>query len=530
VFAGGFTLDAAESVTGTGASALDLVSGLVDKSLLQRAAASYGAPRFMMLETIREYALEQLAASGETIDASRAHARYFTALAEQAEPDLRGPSQQQLRDTLEAELDNLRAALTWTLGPANDPTDAETGQRLVGALWYFWFQRGLTGEARRWLNEALAKAPSHGRARAQALLGAGTLAWRQGDYLTARSYLDDSAERWRQVGDPRGLAEALHVLGHVRFDQGDFAAAGELFQESSDGYRVAGDTVGGLPLVADLGLVAYHEGDYATAETIIRESLALYRQHGLKDRVAGALNTLGDLARLAGDNARATALYEESLTLWRQLHGAPGMASALHKLGQVSLATRNIQLARTRLSASLALQQELGNKQGIAECLAGLAATAAAAGRPDRAAQIFAAGAALVTAIGAPLAPVDRLTLTRDMDATRKRLGTAAWESAWTIGSALSMDEVVRLALSDDGDKLAPVTPSGGALTLSPRELEVGRLLARGFTNREIAGALSISEKTVGSHIDHIMTKVGLRSRTRIALWAVEHRLGDGST
>ncbi|HEU5266829.1 MAG TPA: NB-ARC domain-containing protein, partial [Jatrophihabitans sp.] len=213
VFAGGFTLDAAESVTGTSRSALDVVSGLVDKSLLQRAAASVGAPRFTMLETIREYATEQLAASGETIDASRAHARYFTGLAEQAEPDLRGPSQQQLRDTLEAELDNLRAALTWTLGPASDPADAETGQRLVGALWYFWFQRGLTGEARRWLTEALTKAPSRGRARAQALLGAGTLAWRQGDYLTARGYLDDSVERWRQVGEPGGLAEALHVLG-----------------------------------------------------------------------------------------------------------------------------------------------------------------------------------------------------------------------------------------------------------------------------------------------------------------------------
>ena len=534
VFAGGFMLDAAESVNAETAGVLDVVSGLVDKSLVQRAVRTADGARFTMLETIREYATERLEASGEQVDAVRAHAEYFTGLAERAEPFLRGPSQQRWRDTLETELDNLRAALAWTLGDSGDPEDAETGLRLVGALWYFWFQRGLTGEARRWLTRALDSAASQGRARAQALLGAGTLAWRQGDCPTARAYLDDSVERWRDVGDPLGLAEALHVLGHVRFDQGDYAAARALFVESSDRYRSAGDTLGGLPLVGDLGLVAYHEGDYDTAERIFQDSLALYRRHGLKDRVAGALIDLGDMARLAGDDDRAGALYEESLALWRELHGTPGVASALHKLGHVSLATNGVGLARQRFAESLALQQGLGNKQGIAECLAGLAAVAAAAGGTERAAQVFAASSTLVTAIGVPLAPVDRLTLTRGMDAVRERLGPTAWESAWATGSTLSTDEVVRLALVDDGSIGVASTAEGagsrtepGSSVLSRRELEVGALLARGLTNREIAGALSISEKTVGSHVDHIMTKLGLRSRTLIALWAVENGLRD---
>jgi predicted ATPase/DNA-binding CsgD family transcriptional regulator len=531
VFAGACSLAAVESVSaGDAPAALDAVAGLVDKSLLQQVALE-GEPRFSMLETIREFAMEQLEASGHEVDARRAHAEHFRRLAEEAESGLRGPRQQEWRDRLEADLDDLRAALAWTLGPSAAPQDAETGLLLVGALWYFWFQRGLTGEARRWLMQALAATASRGRPRAQALLGAGTLAWRQGDCPTARTFLDESAALWRDEGDVRGLAETLHVLGHVRFDQRDYAAARGLFEESSDAYHRADDVIGGLPLVGDLGLVAYHEGDYQSADRILNESLTLYRRHGLKDRVAGALNGLGDLARLAGDDRRAAALYEESLALWRELRGTPGIASALHKLGQVSRATHDDAAARARFVESLTVQLELGNKQGIGECLAGLAATAAS-DHPVRAAQAFAASSTLLESIGMPLAPVDQLTLERDIDATRRRLGDPAWSQAWAEGAQLSTDEAIRLARLDDVDSDALTStvastpnPEPDANPLSRREREVGRLLARGLTNREISRALSISERTVGSHVDHIMTKLGLRSRTRVAVWAIEHGL-----
>ena len=412
---------------------LDVVAALVDRSLLQQVTQGGGEPRFAMLETIREYATERLETGGEEVEARRAHAAYFRTLAEDAETGLRGPRQQHWRDVLEADLDNFRAALAWTLGAA-DPRDADSGVSLVGALWYFWFQRGLTREARRWLELALAKAPP-GRARAQALLGAGTLAWRQGDVAAAQVHLDESAALWRHEDDRRGLAETLHILGHVRFDQRDYLAARGLFEESLDGYQRAGDVTGGLPLLGDLGLVAYHEGEYDTAERMLRDSLALYREHGLKDRVAGVLNGLGDLAQLAGDSQRATALYEESLALWRELRGTPGIASALHKLGQVSRSMHDYGTARARFAESLALQQELGNKQGIAECLAGLAATAAASGHPERAASLFAASSAMLEAIGVPLAPADQAARTRDMDATRERLGAARLGAGVGLGS-----------------------------------------------------------------------------------------------
>jgi DNA-binding CsgD family transcriptional regulator len=478
---------------------------------------------------IREYAIERLEASGEALAAHRAHAAWFRSLAERAEPGLRGPDQQHWRDVLEADLDNLRAALAWTLDAA-DPEDADQGVLLVRALWYFWFQRGLTGEARRWLALALARA-RHGRARAEALLGAGTLAWRQGDLAAAHAHLEESAALWRGQDERGGLAETLHVLGHVRFDQLDLVAARELFEESLQEYRRAGDTTGGLPLLGDLGLVAYHEGADATADRILRESLALYREHGLKDRVAGALNLLGDLAQLAGDHEQATARYQESLALWEELRGTPGIASALHKLGQVSRSTGDLAAATARLAESLALQRELGNRQGIAECLAALAGTAAAAGHPERAARLFAASSALLEAIGVPLAPVDQAAFTRDLDASRRRLGAAAWDRAWAEGLALSADEAIALVLTDDDAPPADAGRRGaGSDRLSPREREVSRLIAQGLTNRQIARALSISEKTVGSHVDHIMTKLDLRSRTRIAVWATQHGLGPSRT
>jgi predicted ATPase/DNA-binding CsgD family transcriptional regulator len=527
VFAGGCTLAAAEFVGGQPhPMVIDLVGALVDSSLMQNSAVSHaGEPRFTMLETIREYALEQLAAAGEEDGTRRMHARHFCEMAEEAAPNIRGAEQQHWRDALEFDLDNFRAALDWSLRDTGSPGEVAVGLRMVGALWYFWFQRGLTGEGRRWLARALDRAPESRRGRAQALLGAGTLAWRQGDCAAARSYLDDSVRWWRANGDPSGLAEALHVLGHVRFDQREFAAARALFAESLDGYRRAQDTLGSLPLLGDLGLVAYHEGDYAEAETVLRDSVARYRQHGLKDRTAGALNGLGDLARLAGDHRQAERCYDESLTLWRELHGTPGIASALHKLAQVSRAQGDTTTARARVSESLALQRELGNRQGIGECLAVLAGIAADTGDVDRAARILGAQAALLASIGVPLAPADQTVLTRDIEMARTRLVGRDWEVAWATGSALSAEQAVALATRDDG---VPGASLDGGGPLSRREVQVAGLVAEGLTNRQISTALSISEKTVGTHIEHIMAKLDLRSRTLIAVWAHERGLTGG--
>ncbi|HEY7103348.1 MAG TPA: tetratricopeptide repeat protein [Mycobacteriales bacterium] len=533
VFAGGFGLAAAEFVCPSERpSALDTVAALVNQSLVHRVTPDGVEPRFAMFETIDEFAMERLVDSGEETDARRRHAAYFRQLAVSAEPGLRGPDQQQWRDRLEADLDNLRAALAWGTSASAEDEDAEHGLRLAGALWYFWFQRGLPGEGRHWLTRALARVRTAGVDRAQALLGVGTLAWRQGDFAAARVHLDESVLLWRETADRRGQAEALHVLGHVEFDQQDFAAAQVLFEESLAAYQLAADISGSLPLMADLGLVAYHRGDYAEARVVFERSLAEFRRHGLKDRVAGALNVLGDLARLAGDQDRAAALYGQSLELWRELRGMPGIASALHKLGQVKRSIGDLPAAKDYYVQSLALQRDLGNAQGIAECLAGLAGTAAAAGRPDRAVRIFAGSAAILEEIGAPLAPADQAAMERDMAGVRRRLGGPEWEAEWAAGQALSSNAAVELALADDAGSARdrPAVGQEPGPALSRREREVTALIARGLSNREISETLVITEKTVGSHVEHIMTKLGLRSRTRIAVWAVEHGIGGNRT
>lgn len=521
VFAGGCSLAALEAVASPSAG-LDLANGLLDRSLLRRAAEA-GEPRFTMLETIREYAEEALVTAGEEESARRDHAAWFHRMAVDAEAGLRGPDQQRQRDALEAELDNVRAALAWTLRDGAARQDADRGLELVAALWYFWFQRGLVDEGRGWLARALRLSSAGGRARTQALLGAGTLAWRQGDCDAARANLDEAVVLCRRLTDRASLAEALHVLGHVTFDQRNYSAARDLFAESLDAYRLIGDVVGSLPLVGDLGLVAYHEGDYGKAEGVLRDSLTLYREYGLKDRTAGALNTLGDLARLNGDSARAAEMYEASLELWRELHGTPGIASAFHKLGQVSRMEHDRVRAGRQFAESLALQCQTGNRQGIGECLAGLAGVAADARADRRAAELFAASHALLERIGVPLAPADHVVLVGDLDAVRDRLSPPEFERAWDTGLTLSTDDAVALATASDPDL---ETAPDRAAELSHREREVSALVALGLTNRRIGTELSISEKTVASHIAHIMAKLDMRSRAQIAVWAVERGLG----
>jgi DNA-binding CsgD family transcriptional regulator/tetratricopeptide (TPR) repeat protein len=513
---------------------LEGLASLVDQSLVRRAGDEKEA-RFTMLQTVREFALARLEDSGEELAVRRAHAAYYRGLAEQAEPGLKGPDQQRWRDRLEAELDNLRAALAWSVEVAPDRADAEGALYTAGALWYFWYWRGLPSEGRRWLSRALEATPKESPARARALLGAGSLAWRQSDYDTSRLLLEESVARWRELDDSRGLAEALHLLGHSYFDQQDYEAARARFEESRSTYSAVGDSLVGLPLVGDLGMVAYHTGRYEEAKDIFTECLVLFRQHGLNDRTADTLGRLGDLARLEGDLEGAARLYGESQELWRGLHADPGVASSMHKLGQVHRRRGDEERARALLAESLRLQRDSGNRQGVAECLAGLAGVASSSGRPEVAGRLLGAASVLLEKIGAPLAPADAADLERDLAQARHRLGEPAWTTAWEAGRATGMEQAIEIALAAEARPTPPAdlaqsaTSSTAPLPLSPREQEVAALVAEGLTNRDVASQLGISEKTAANHVEHIMNKLDFRSRAQVAVWAVEHGLGRRS-
>jgi DNA-binding CsgD family transcriptional regulator/tetratricopeptide (TPR) repeat protein len=445
---------------------------------------------------------------------------------------VRGSEQQRWHALIEKEMNNLREALAWTTDGRTGVQDANLGLQIAGALWYFWFRHGLLSEGRRWLTLALAVASDRGLIYARALLGAGALAWQQGDYEIAAAQLDASLAIWRTLSDRSGLAETIHLLGHIHFDQRDYASARRLFTESHHLFIEIGEHTGIVPLLGDLGMVAYHTADYDAAQELFMQSLELARQHQFLDRVAEALIRLGDLARLKDDLGRATMLYKEGLDRWRDLHSTLGVASALHKLGQTYRLQGETANAQVLFLESLAHQRELDNKQGIAECLAGIGGIAA---DKDTAVRLLAASATLLESIGAPLAPVDQKVFEADTFALRTQLTEMEWAAAWEKGCLISLEESVALAHASQPADLSlaispPSAPSKQLFPLSPREQEVAALVAHGLSNREIATALTITGKTAANHIEHIMNKLDLRSRTQIAVWAIEHGIAPSSS
>jgi non-specific serine/threonine protein kinase len=505
--------------------ALDGLASLLDQSLIRRSSLESAGARFEMLHVVREFALDQLAAAGEEGAVRRAYARYFHQLAERAGA-ARGAEQERRHPRITEELNNIRAILAWAVSDARQPVDLDEALELSGVLWFYWIHHSRAlGEARLWLTRALQLVPTLRSApRAKALMGLGAIEWRQGDYVLARQHLDESAAILSELENSVGLGDVLHIAGHIRFEGREYSAAQSLFEQSEAAYVKANDFLGGLPLIGDLGMVAYHQGDYATARERFERCLRSCREYGVTDHAADSLNRLGDLARLAGDVARAEELYTESLTLWRSVHGAPGTASALHKLGQTARRRGQVVEAQRLVVESLELQREIGNRQGLVECLAALAGLAFEWASAELAVELLGASEAALEELDGPLAPADAADFERDRARGKASLNANAWAAAHQRGREIGISEALRVAQSAPpvgGTEPVATAGSREASLISPREAEVAALIARGLTNREIAATLSISEKTAANHVEHILTKLDLRSRAQIAVWTV---------
>jgi DNA-binding NarL/FixJ family response regulator len=504
---------------------------LVDKSLVL--AEEHGQQmRYRLLETIRQYGAEQLRAAGEDGALRTRHLDWFLALAETAWPELTGPDQGQWLDHLEWEHDNLRAALAWS----QEVRDPELGLRLAGALYRFWWWRGHLSEGRCWLARALERdAPRRGQARARALNAAAVLARAQGDYAAARPLFEESLAIFRELGDRRGIANALHNLGSVSRFQGDYAGAARLFDEGLALSRELGDTWGIGVALAMRGALALDLGDYERAGPLLEESLALGRKLGDTWTVAGRLGMLAELAREQGQYQRARALLGEALSLAQKLGDRGCRAWLLAKLGRVACERGDYERATALCRESLPLLREGGETWGIAACLESLARVAAATDRPEHAARLFGAAGMIreVIGFGVPsLLQVHHLAShERNLAAVRSEVAEGAFARAWAEGRAMSLEEAIELALAP----LDPTGPGGrapdprpavdGSSPLTPREQEVAELVARGQTNRQIAEALVISERTASTHVTNILNKLGFSSRTQVAAWVGEQGL-----
>ncbi len=386
MFAGGWTPEAADSACAGGDldhwAVVDGVDGLVNRSLVVMDESPDGAVRYRLLESVRQHAAEQLRAQGEESATRDRHLSYFLALAEKAEPQLSGPQQGTWLDKLEHEHDNLRAAMAWS----RENRARERGLRLGGALWRFWILRGYLSEGRRQLDALLGEHEAEPTAaRATALMGAGVLAYKQGDNERATALLEESVALHRQVGGTAGIAAALGNLGVLVWEQGEYVRGADLFAEALALRRELGDKRGIATMLNNLGGVAYEQAEYVRAAALYEECLALLRDLGDSLGIATALHNLGSVAHFQGAYGRATVLHEEGLARRRELSDRWGVASSLLNLGKVVLDQGDHSRAAALSEESLALYRELGDKGGIANSLNSLGSVAYTLGDYGRA-------------------------------------------------------------------------------------------------------------------------------------------------
>ncbi|HEY7461638.1 MAG TPA: tetratricopeptide repeat protein [Gemmatimonadota bacterium] len=437
VFAGGFSLEAAEGIGAGGdippGEVLELLSHLVAKSLVGVESRDGGA-RYAMLETIREYARERLDESGEAPDTRARHAAFFTGVVRDVAGGFLGPDQRAHRAQLEVEHDNLLAALSWTL----EHGDNERALRLVEGLWRFWLTAGHLSEGRRWLERVLESSAGAAPARRVGVLsGAGYLAMTQGDYDRAEIRMRESLELARELGDSEGMAGATMNLGSVAKERGDLDRALALYEES----------------------------------------LALNRRLSRSREVAAALMNMGAVLHLRGETGRARGLYEESLAVFREIRYPEGIAVALNNLGQLALVEEDHAQAEPLLKEALALLGELGHGVHVCEAIGGLAEIAAASGDLPRAARLWGAAEALRESLGRPRPPSDVEAYTRRLDAASSRLDAEEWRAAWEEGRALTPEAAITDALEkprlEAGREEQAATGVEAATPASPPALRV---------------------------------------------------------
>jgi predicted ATPase/serine/threonine protein kinase len=450
VFAGGCTLEAVEAVCNTkndlGMDVLEGMASLVDRNLIQQVEQAEDESRFAMLETIREYGLQKLAASGEESLTRRAHAAYCLVLAEEGACESAGAERSVSLDRLEIEHNNSRAALEWLA----ENGDAEWGLRLSAALFRFWETREYFAEGRDWLGKLLklggAMAPT--KLRARALFAAGILATGQGDYGSADGLIRDSLEVARQLGDKHGIAVSLNALAVNARDRGEVAASRSLSEEGLAVWREIGDSQAVARSLSNLASVVKLQGDYAEARSLYKECLSIFRELGDRVGAAWSLNYEGDVARDQGDATAARSLYEQSLAAFRELGDRWGTAGSLADLGNLALDEKNFAGANSLYRESLKLFKELDHKRGIARLLDCCACSAAAQSEPQRSLRLAGAAAALRQTIGAPLTPVEHIKLEESLEQARQALAGGEGVGAWLEGWAMPIEKAIETALT----------------------------------------------------------------------------------
>jgi predicted ATPase/class 3 adenylate cyclase/DNA-binding CsgD family transcriptional regulator len=480
-FVGGWSLEAAGAVCNgePGLDILDGIASLIDKSLVRQVIQADGGVRFTMLEAIREYALEQLEAAGEAESVREQHAHYFAMLGRQSEQAVLTSQEEAAVTTLAHERGNLQAAIEWAI----EHRDAATAFAAASGIAWFGYIRGQLTDGSTWVDRALeTNSPAPDEFKVALLTPGGALAWGRGQLELATSRLETAARLARSAGDLRSEATATAFLGHV----------------------------------------ARARGDHDHAERLHRNSLAMHEQGGNQRGVAWAFHDLALDARTRGDVGEARKLLERSLQLFEDQDYRWAIAWATWHLGHLALEAGEDRNAAEFFGRSLALYRGIEDGRGIAQAVEGLAAVTSRADA-EKATRLLGGADALRGTLGALRDAAEQGQHEAQVRVLRSLVGEREFRALWEEGRRLGVRE-----LADAAHEVAIAgepPPSRDTMPLTPREQQVAALVAKGLSNRQIAGTLSVTERTAISHIEHIMNKLSVNSRAQIAVWAVRHGL-----
>ncbi|QUH06233.1 LuxR family transcriptional regulator [Saccharopolyspora erythraea] len=481
VFAGGFSLEAAEAVCADEHlpphEILGCVAGLVDQSLLAREETG-SAVRYRLLETVRQYGHQRLRESDGEAALRLRHRDYYLRLAERVEADWFGPRQLEWLEILHAEHPNIQAALEFCLA---EPGGARTAQRLAGALWFYWIAHGLLTEGRHWLDKALALDAEPGPERVKALWVNGYIATRQGDNNAALAMLEECQDLAQLLGDDAALVRGLQMTGLAELMHGDHARGVKLLEEALVHHRAAGEPN------ANLALTMFY--------------LAL------------AVCTRGDLDR-------AVALCQECRQMCESCGERWSLSRTLWILGLAQWARGEPRPADDNVRESLKIERVLHDPISVALCVEVLGWIAAAGGKPRRAATLFGVSRRLFEPLSEFLFGFAYYLDWHDQAEARARqaLGDAGFDDAFRYGRGLDLPAATAYAL-EEKPKAGRGGGAGSSSPLTRREREIAELVTQGLSNKEIASRLVIAKRTVDAHVEHIFTKLGLNSRNQVAAW-----------
>ena len=561
------------------AQVVELLLLLVDKSLVQRDADAGAEPRYRLLEMLREYGLKKLAERGELREIRQRHREHFVAFAEAVEPGLFGQGQAEMLAWVEREHDNLRAVLARCLtapashrlgddGRSRDDgqSDAETGLRVAGALWRFWQYYGHVGEGRRWLERALAMppvasgdaAPAH---RARAYLGLGHLSSYESDYRSAAAHAESALAIWQEIGNTRGTAMMMNRLGHYVAYLGEYDRAVRLCEESvALGRELRDDAVLAYGLLT-LAMVWHMRGEWRRSLPPGEEHLALRQRIGPASAIGYGLRMVGQTVVRLGDLDRAATLATDAMKISDEIGDRRGVGASHEDLGCVAVLADDSERAISHLLVALSAFEDLGDPWRTIRCLYLVASALTTRGThhaavtngpagtaPEAdgttatlrdAARVQGAARHLHEAISVVFLPEIRVISDRTEVVLRGALGEAAFSQAAAEGRAMSLEQTVAYVRAilpvpnatpdarlpaPDGQQFRPL-PHVEVGSLSRREREIAGLVATGRTNRQIAAELTLSMRTVETHVHNILGKLGLASRAQIVIWAIEHGL-----